>query len=117
MSDTALHQLSVDELEQIYGEAEWLTDRSFTWPELEALRDTIRAGQRSTAEDTAAEDSPKHNTSEKPDEDVKEDPHPPEMVAAHGQEALPPDIAAVKPAEFHIVHPAVPVNVGEPVSS
>ena len=34
--------LSVDDLEQIYAVEGWLTDRSFTWLEMQALRDRIQ---------------------------------------------------------------------------
>ena len=34
--------LSVDDLEQIYADEGWLTDRSFTWLEMQALQDRIQ---------------------------------------------------------------------------
>ena len=35
--------LSMDDLEQIYADEGWLTDRSFTWLELQALQDRIQS--------------------------------------------------------------------------
>ena len=35
--------LSVDVLEQIYADEGWLTDRSFTWLQLQALQDRIQS--------------------------------------------------------------------------
>ena len=34
--------LCVDDLEQLYAEESWKTDRSFTWPELQALQHRIQ---------------------------------------------------------------------------
>ena len=34
--------LSVDDLEQIYADEGWVTDRSFTWLEMQALRDRVQ---------------------------------------------------------------------------
>ena len=82
--------LSVDDPEQIHGEAHWLTDRSFTWPELEALRDTIQAEYRSAAEKLAAEEEPEQNTAARREDDEDENPQPPrEVMATHGQATIP----------------------------
>ena len=35
--------LSMEDLEQIYADEGWLTDRSFTWLELQALQHKIQA--------------------------------------------------------------------------
>ena len=41
--------LSVDDLEQLYADEGWLTDRSFTWLEMQALRDRTQAAAHSPA--------------------------------------------------------------------
>ena len=41
--------LSVDDLEQIYADEGWLTDRSFTWLEMQALQDRIQPTELAAA--------------------------------------------------------------------
>ena len=50
--------LSVDDLEQIYAVEGWLTDRSFTWLEMQALQDRIQPKQLAAALVASAEKKP-----------------------------------------------------------
>jgi len=50
--------LSVDDLEQIYADEGWLTDRSFTWLEMQALQDRIQPTELAATLVASAEKKP-----------------------------------------------------------
>ena len=50
--------LCVDDLEQLYVDEGWLPDRSFTWLEMQALRDRIQVAAHDPALEATANRNP-----------------------------------------------------------
>ena len=80
--------LSVDDLEQIYADEGWLTDRSFTWLEMQALRDRIQPARLAAALEATADHKP-----------------------GNEEATMPEVLAAGKPESPREVLPAFPVDV------
>jgi len=100
--------LSVDDLEQIYADEGWLTDRSFTWLELQALQDRIQ----STAVNAALVDKT-DNTADTAHQHLHPDPTEDSVRAdANGDSTLPRVLAAAEKESHGELLPACPVDVG-----
>ena len=100
--------LSVDDLEQIYADESWLTDRSFTWLEMQALRGRIQpAGLPAALEATAD-----HKPDNAPQQLNAVSPEDLDCADAIEAAAMPEVLAAGKKQSLREVPPAFPVDVG-----
>ena len=100
--------LSADDLEQIYADEGWLTDRSFTWLEMQALRDRIQPTGLAAALVATADHKPdiahQHLNPVSPEDS--------DCADAIEEATMPDVLAAGKKESPGEVLPAFPVDVG-----